>query len=74
MEELRNSKPTENLQDLQNFRPAEAARFLRISLSQLWNLIKAGKIRTVKLSKQVTIIRRAELETFLDKATRTVQP
>ena len=68
MEEPRNPKSTESLQDLQNFRPAEAARFLRISLSQFWNLVKVGKIRTVKLSKQVTIIRRAELETFLEKA------
>nr|BDD47924.1 hypothetical protein 12 [Campylobacterota bacterium] len=56
------------MEDLENFRPTEAARFLRISISQLWNLIKDGKIKTVKLSKQVTIIRRSELEGFLDKA------
>lgn len=56
------------MDDLENFRPLEAARFLRISISQLWNLIKDGKIKTIKLSKQVTIIRRSEIEAFLDKA------
>jgi len=56
------------MEDLQNFRPAEAARYLRISTSQLWNLIKEGKIKTVKLSKQVTIIRRSEIEKFLEDA------
>jgi len=56
------------MENLENFRPAEAARYLRISISQLWNLIKAGEIKTVKLSKQVTIIRKAEIEAFLDRA------
>ena len=58
------------MEDLQNFRPTEAAKWLRISTSQLWNLIKDGKIRTLKLSKQVTIIRRSELESFLEKASK----
>ncbi len=57
------------MEDLENFRPSEAARYLRISLSQLWKLIHARKIKTVKLSPQVTIIRRAELEAFIEKAT-----
>lgn len=56
------------MENLENFRPSEAAHFLRISTSQLWNLIKEGKIKTVKLSKQVTIIRKSELESFLNKA------
>ena len=56
------------MENLENFRPAEAARYLRISQAQLWNLIKAGEIKTVKLSKQVTIIRRSEIEAFIDRA------
>ncbi len=57
------------MEDLENFRPSEAARYLRISISQFWNLVKEGKINTVKLSKQVTIIRKSELEALLDKST-----
>ncbi len=56
------------MENLENFRPSEAARYLRISISQLWNLIKAGEIKTVKLSKQVTIIRRSEIEAFIERA------
>jgi len=52
----------------QNFRPAEAAEYLRISKAQFWKLVKAGLIKTVKLSPQVTIIRREEIEKFLDRA------
>ncbi len=51
----------------QNFRPAEAAEYLRISKAQLWKLVKEGLIKTVKLSPQVTIIRRGELEKLLDR-------
>ena len=54
------------MENLENFRPSEAARYLRVSVSQLWNFIKAGKIKTVKLSKQVTIIRKADLDRFID--------
>lgn len=60
------------MEDLENFRPSEAAHFLRISIAQLWNIIKEGKIKTIKLSKQVTIIRRSELEAFLNKASEVV--
>ena len=56
------------MEDLANFRPSEAARYLRISLPQLWLLIKAGKIKSIKLSPQVTIIRRAELERYISEA------
>lgn len=59
------------MESLENFRPSEAAEFLRVSTSQLWNLVKEGKIKTIKLSKQVTIIRKAELEAFLKKASET---
>jgi len=55
------------MDDLANFRPSEAARYLRISIAQLWNYIKDGKIKTVKLSKQVTIIRRADLDHFISQ-------
>ena len=56
------------MENLENFRPAEAARYLRISQAQLWNYIKAGEIKTVKLSKQVTIIRRSDIDAFIDRA------
>ena len=56
------------MENLENFRPSEAAHHLRVSTSQLWNFIKDGKIKTVKLSKQVTIIRKADLDNFIAKA------
>jgi excisionase family DNA binding protein len=44
----------------------EAARYLRISRSLLYELIHDGRIRTVKIGAR-TIIRGAELERFLDQ-------
>ena len=61
-------KPTENLDTLENFRPAEGAYYMRISLSQFWKLVKQGKLKTIKLSKQVTIIRKSEIDAFLERA------
>jgi len=52
----------------ENFRPTEAAEYLRISKSQLWNLIREGEIKAIKLSPQVTIIRKKEIDEFLNRA------
>ena len=53
-----------NMDEIHNFRPKEAADYLRISESMLWNLVKDGKIKTVKLSKQVTIIPKKYIDHF----------
>lgn len=48
------------------YRPKEGAGYLGISLSQFWNLVKKGELKTVKLSENVTIITRENLDNFLD--------
>ena len=48
------------------YRPKEAASYLGISLSQFWNLVKKGELKTVKLSESVTIITKENLDHFLD--------
>jgi excisionase family DNA binding protein len=46
------------------YRPAEAARMLAISRSSLYNLLKAGVIKSYKI-RGVTVILRADLEHYL---------
>ena len=48
------------------YRPKEAAIYLGVSLATVWNYIKQGKLKTTKLSPQVTIIAKKELEKFLN--------
>lgn len=49
------------------YRPADAAAALGISRSRLYELMSAGKITGRKISLQVTVITRAELERYLDE-------
>jgi excisionase family DNA binding protein len=44
----------------------EAAQYLRISRALLYQLIRQGRIKTVKIGAR-TIVRGAELERFLDR-------
>ncbi len=44
----------------------EAAQYLRISRALLYQLIRQGRIKTIKIGAR-TIIRGAELERFLDR-------
>ena len=48
-----------------NYRPKQGAKLLGVSVSTLWNYIKAGRIHTKKLSPRVTIIEAKELERFM---------
>jgi len=48
------------------FKISEAAQYLRISRALLYQLIRQGRIKTVKIGTR-TIIRGAELERFLDQ-------
>jgi len=49
-----------------NYRPKDAAEYLGVGLSTLWRYIKQGKLRTIKLSSNVTIIKKIELDAFID--------
>jgi len=48
------------------FTIGEAAQYLRISRALLYQLIRQGRIRTIKIGTR-TIVRGAELERFLDQ-------
>ena len=48
------------------FTVGEAAQYLRISRALLYQLIRQGRIKTVKIGAR-TIVRSAELERFLDQ-------
>ena len=48
------------------FTVGEAAQYLRISRALLYQLIRKGRIKTVKIGAR-TIVRGAELERFLDQ-------
>jgi excisionase family DNA binding protein len=48
------------------FTVSEAAHYLRISRALLYQLIRSGRIKTVKIGAR-TIVRAAELERFLDQ-------
>lgn len=51
-----------------NLRPKEAAKYLGVGLSTLWLYIQRGEIKTIKLSGRVTIIKRDELDAFIERA------
>jgi len=48
------------------FTVTEAAQYLRISRALLYQLIRKGRIKTIKIGAR-TIVRGAELERFLDQ-------
>jgi len=48
------------------FTIGEAAQYLRISRALLYQLIRKGRIKTIKIGSR-TIVRGAELERFLDQ-------
>ncbi|RXJ77406.1 hypothetical protein CRU86_05745 [Aliarcobacter skirrowii] len=55
-----------NQKEKRGFRPKEGAEYLGVSLSQFWNLVKVGEIKTIKLSDKVTISTKEVLDNFLD--------
>ncbi len=50
----------------QAYRPKEAAEYLGVSVSCLWNYIAQNKLKTRKLSSRVTVISKSDLDAFLD--------
>lgn len=50
----------------QNFRPKDASKYLGVGLSTVWLYIKQGKLKAHKLSPQVTILRKTDLDNFIN--------
>jgi len=53
-------------QQVENMRAKEAARYLSCGVSTIWLWVKQGKIKAYKLSDRVTILRRSELDEFIN--------
>ena len=47
-------------------RPKDCAKYLGVSLATYWNYVKAGKIKTKKLSPRVTVTSIEDLEAFVN--------
>jgi len=48
------------------YRPKPAARYLDIGLSTFWLYVKQGKLETTKLSERVTVVKKADLDAFIE--------
>ena len=59
--------------DKQLYRPQEAATYLGVGLSTIWNYIKRGDLTAIKQSRQVTTIPRADLEAFVNQLMERVE-
>ena len=61
-------KKPKTLPSKRGFRPGEAAEYIGVSEPQIWKLIKAGTIRHGKLSQNVTILLKEDLDEYLERA------
>ncbi len=55
----------------QNFRAAQAAEYLSISLSGFWLYVKQGKFTPIKISERVTIFTKNDLDNFINSKRET---
>jgi len=51
--------------NIKNYRPKDAAKYLGVGLSTVWLYIKQGKLQSIKLSDRVTIISQESLDNFM---------
>ena len=56
--------------ELQQYRPAQAAKLLGISIASFWRLVKAKKLVTKKLSERTTVVRAKDLQAFVDSLSK----
>ena len=56
--------------ELQQYRPATAAKLLGISIATFWRLVKAKKLVTKKLSERTTVVSAKDLQAFVDSLSK----
>lgn len=54
------------MENIQNLRPKDAAKYLSVGLSTLWLYVKQGKIKSYKISDRVTILKKEDLDGFIN--------
>ncbi|WP_366887821.1 helix-turn-helix domain-containing protein [Sulfuricurvum sp.] len=47
------------------YRPKDAARYLSVSESCIWQLLKRGDLTSYKLSPKVTVLKKSELDEYV---------
>jgi excisionase family DNA binding protein len=48
-------------------RPKQSAAYLAVSLATFWRLVKAGEIKTIKLSARCTGVLKSDLDAYLNR-------
>ena len=59
-----------NSLELQQYRPAAAAKLLGISISTFWRLVKAEKLVTKKITERTTVVSAKDLQAFIASTER----
>lgn len=52
----------------QNYRPKEAAIYLGVGLTFIWELAKKGRLTPIKLSERITVFKRSDLDGLIETA------
>lgn len=60
------------MENTKNYRPKAVAEYLGIGLSTVWLYAKQGKITPIKLSSQVTIFKKEDLDNFIESSIEEV--
>jgi excisionase family DNA binding protein len=47
------------------YRPKDAAKYLSVSESCIWQLLKKGDLTSYKLSPKVTVLKKSELDEYV---------
>lgn len=51
--------------DAKAMRPSDAAKYIGVSLSHLWGLIKKSELNTYKLSEKITVLTKEDLDNYI---------
>jgi excisionase family DNA binding protein len=50
----------------ENMRAKDASRYLGVAKSTIWNYVKQGRIKAYRISEQVTIFKKSELDMLIN--------
>ena len=56
-----------NLQNQAALRPKQSANYLAVSIATFWRLVKAGELKTIKLSSRCTGVLKSDLDAYLNR-------
>ena len=56
-----------NMQNQAALRPKQSATYLAVSIATFWRLVKAGELKTIKLSSRCTGVLKSDLDAYLNR-------